>query len=45
MGRTDGYWYDVMFIVVAELTISVGCLNLQIWRHVSGCNIIPKEKE
>jgi len=45
MGGTDGYWCGVMFILVAGLMIRVGCLNPQIRRHVSGCNIIQEEKE
>jgi len=27
MRGTDGYWCDVMFIVVTGLMIRVGCLN------------------
>jgi len=30
MRGTNEYWCDVMFIVVAGLTIRVGCLNPQI---------------
>jgi len=45
MGETDVYWYDVMFIMVAGLTIRVEYLNPQIRRHVSRCNIIPEKKE
>ena len=45
MGGTDGHGCDVMFIVIAGPTIRVVCLNPQMRRYVSGCNIILEEKE
>ena len=40
MGETDGYRYDVVFIVVIVQTIRVRCNNSRQKIRV-GCNIIP----
>jgi len=42
MGEINGYWYDVMFIVVIGQTIRVGYTNSHPKTRV-GCNLIPKK--